>query len=710
MPDLLFEIGVEELPALAIDPALAFMKDYAAQSLADLRLSYSNIEALGTPRRLVLLVDDLLSKQSDVTEEMLGPSVAVAFDEQGHLSKAGIGFLKAKGLNEKDIYRKKTDKGEVIAGKKLMPGRSTKEILPSLLIDMMRKIPFKKRMRWDSSGESFARPIRSLLCIFDKEHLSFAFADVASGQQSFGHRFMAPEAFKVTSKQQYLQELKARFVILSSKDRQDMFVADAKDKLKKIDAVFGMDEDLLNIVRNLVEYPFAILGNFEEKYLAIPKEILISEMKSHQKSFAVYDKDGALRPYFICSAGTKPYNEEVFAKGNARVLRARFEDGAFYYAEDQKKSLKEHAKALAHVVFERDLGTIADKSDRILRVALDLAGLFSLPSEDVALLKVAAPLLKADLTTGVVGQFPELEGVMGRIYAGLEKYDQDVGECIESHYWPRFADDHLPKIKTAALLSMADKLDTVVGIIAIGKHPTGNKDPFALRRASIGIVRILLHFGFNIDVEQLIKVSLNSYGDKFTAKANEITASVKDFIIQRARGLLVDDLGKENKDYATNFADSVLATGQENLLDVFARAHTLLAMRNQSQTEFDSLVQAFKRASNIVKKAESSGNLQKMDASLLKYLSAPVEQDLVNSVTQTKSLFEKDINQRVGFDDLRSAYFAIFSQVATIKPKLDAFFDHVMVMVEDDNLRNARLALLSEIKKTADKIADFTHL
>lgn len=711
MPELLFEIGVEELPALAIEPATSFMKTFLDDGLRELRLAHSEIKVLGTPRRLVVLIDELAVNQADLQEEIAGPSVNIAFDQDGKLSKAGLGFVRAKGLDESQVYHKSTDKGDVIAARLVMPGRRTLELLPELLIDMMRKIPFKKRMRWDGSGESFARPVRWLLCLFGGEQLPLAFADVNSGKESRGHRFMSPEPFVVTSNDQYLRELKNRYVVLSADEREAIFVKGAQEKLASIGARFHEDRELMSIVKNLVEYPFAILGQFEEKYLEIPSVILVSEMKTHQKSFAVYKQSGEMLPYFICSAGTLPYDEKVFAKGNARVLRARFEDGAFYFSEDRKKTLREQAIALGGLVFERELGTVADKSARIENVALSLAKLLHLNDQEISLIKKAAPILKADLVSGVVGQFPELQGIMGRIYAKLDKEEGDVAEVIETHYWPRFADDHLPRLKVAALLSIADRLDTLVGIIAIGKKPKGNKDPFALRRAAIGIVRMLVDFGFSIDLKTMISLAISSYGDRFKNKAKEVSTEAEDFIVQRARGLLIEDLGKESKDYAVNFADSVLAVGSSDLLDAFARAHTLYAMRNVSKDEFDSLTQAFKRASNIVKKAQQdSGDKLALDATLESYLSTPAEKDLVIAIKETRKLIDKDIDKHAGFESLRAIYLDVFSQVAMLKPKLATFFDNVMVMVDDAKVRNARLALLSEIKRVADKVADFTHL
>lgn len=709
MAQMLFEIGVEELPALSIEPAMEYMASYMKEALHKARLNYSGLEVYGTPRRLVLMIDNISTHQADMSEELLGPSVSIAFSPDGSLSKAGLGFIKAKNLSESAIYRQKTEKGEVIAAKITSAGLATKDLLPAILVDLMRTIPFKKRMRWESSGESFARPVRRLLCLLDNNYIELKFADVVSGQVSAGHRFLAPEEFKVSSIGQYKSEMASRFVMLDPQEREREFLKAAREKLARLDAQFHEDPDLMATARNLFEYPFAIVGCFEDKYLAIPKEILICEMKAHQKSFAVLRPNGDLMPYFVCTAGTKPFDEDFFAKGNARVLRARFEDGAYYFGEDKKKTLLEHAQGLKNLVFERDLGSYAQKSERIEKIATSLAQALSLSGE-IKLIKKAAPLLKADLVSGVVGQFPELQGVMGRIYAGLEGEPAEVCEAIETHYWPRFAEDKLPRLKAAALLSIADKLDTLVGIISIDKKPKGNKDPFGLRRAAIGLVRMLVNFNFSIDLEKLVKIALESYDKSFSAKAQALIPEVCDYLVQRARGILIEDLGKESGDQAVNFADSILAVGSENLLDAFARANALYSLRNQNPTEFESLSQAFKRAGNIVKKAQTSGDMpiNKNSKEIENILSEPVEKNLLKAVRQTQEIIKQQ-----GLElspDLKTSYAQLFAQVALIKPPLDAFFDGVMVMVDDTKLRQARLELLGEIKQVADKIADFTHL
>lgn len=709
MAKLLFEIGVEELPALAVEPAMDYIAAYAKEALFKANLSYNGLETYGTPRRLVLMIDDLAICQPDVIEEISGPSVEMAHKSDGSLSPQALGFLKAKGIKESDLYKKSTAKGDVLAAKIVRKGLSTKDIVPTIFREILKTIPFKKRMRWDNSGDSFARPVRWLICFFNNDFLPLSFADVRSDNFSFGHRFMAPDQFIVKDNEHYLSELKKRFVMLDPGLRESVFIEEVNKRLKPLNAKMKENKELLAVVRNLFEYPFAICGSFPEKYLEIPEEILICEMSEHQKCFAVSDQNNKLLPYFISTAGLKPFDEEFFAKGNARVIRARFEDGAFYFAKDKEKTLLVHAQLLEGLVFERELGSVADKVVRIEKAALALSKKLDLTNEEQELIKKAAPLIKADLVTGVVGQFPELQGIMGRIYARIEGLDRRVQEAIESHYWPRFAEDKLPHHKEAALLSIADKLDTLVGIIAIGKRPKGNKDPFGLRRAAIGIIRLLLHFSFNIDLKDLIKSSLHSYGDLFKDQ-EKILLNVEDFIVQRARGMLIEDLGKENPELAVSFADSILKARCDNMLDAFARAHILMAMRDKNHEDFASLTQAFKRAGNIVKKAQDAREHIAQYQELESILSLPCEKDLFAEVKKTKELINQRTSGQEKIDALQRGYTEIFGHIACIKPKLDLFFDSVMVMSDDLKLRQARLGLLSEIKSVADRIADFTHL
>lgn len=656
MKDLLFEIGVEELPALSIEQAIDFMKNFLEKALLEERLDFSSIETYGTPRRLVVFIKDLKQKQEDFSEEILGP--------RAEFTQAIEGFCKSKNILPQNLYKKSTPKGEILAAKIDVKGKLTKDILPGLLYKMMVEIPFKKRMRWELSGDTFLRPVRWLVLLFNGEHLSLKFADVITDKYSRGHRLMDKEKFEVLSIEQYKNELENRFVMLDSKKRKSIFIKEANLSLAKLNAKIRHDDELLNIVINLVEYPFVVLGEFENKYLEIPKEILISEMKTHQKCFAVENELGALLPYFIASSAIEPYNKTVFALGNARVIRARFADGAYYFHEDQKKSLLEHAKRLPSLMFEQKLGSMADKSQRIEELALKLAKNLNLDLREN--IKIAAPLLKADLVCGVVAEFPELEGVMGAIYAKNNGFSSEVCEAIKTHYYPKSAEGDLPQSKLSAVLSIADKLDTLVGIIGIGKMPTGNKDPYALRRAAIGIIRIILKFNFKLELYNLI------------------SHEAGDFLLQRARGIFLE------KYPDARLVDAVLKVNNGDIVDMDLRISALFSLKEKDSENFERLLSTFKRASNIIKK--TSVNFITIEE---KMFSDIHEKNLYNALINTK-------NSIINLD-----YNSMLLKINELRPKLDDFFDNVMVMVEDEKLKIARLSLLNEIRSMAIKIADF---
>lgn len=705
MAEFLLEIAVEELPADAIDCAQVFMAEFFQKSLLEKNLQCVGLKSYAAPRRIVLSCDDIPLKQESSVEEISGPSAALAFLSNGELSEAALGFLRSKGLKKEEIFKKATARGEVIAARRQIPGLTTESIIPAIIIEALRKIPFRKRMRWDNSGEDFSRPIRSIVALLDNKPLHFSFADVTSGQTAKGHRYLASEPFTVLSKDHYFLEMKKRLVMLDTKERAQSIKAHASEKLKAFGATLAEDPELLAMVANLVEYPFVIVGRFDERYLKMPKELLISEMKAHQKCFAVLGSDNKLLPYFVCVAATRPHDESVFAKGNARVLHARFEDGAFYYDLDQKKSLKEHALGLKSLIYERSLGTVQEKSERIAHICADFSKTLGLSQEKSAVLAEAALLIKADLLTGVVAEFPELQGLMGSIYAKKDGLSDEICEIIKCHYWPRFADDALPPNLLSGLMSLADRLDSLLGIIAIGKGPKGNKDPFALRRNAIAVVRTLVHFAIDLPLSSLILIAFNAYGDRFKAKREAIVAELNDFIAQRARGLLIEDLSPQIHERAVNFADAVLQVGRENLADTFARAQALAQVYIKNPESFESLIQTFKRAANIVKKASIDDlGTKDLDISLLEQ---PAEKDLFLALAKLKEAQKKDDNNR---KDRVSYYLEIFDRVAMLKPKLDQFFNDVMVMAEKPDLRQARLGLLKYIKDLSEEVADFTHL
>lgn len=700
--DLLFEIGCEELPASVIRPALHFIEQYAHKKFAELQLNYSKISVEGTPRRLVLMVRGLSPQQPDATFEVTGPKAEIAFLENGELSKAGLGFVQAKNLSASDAYRKSTPKGEVIAAQVTEKGRQTKEILPQILQDMMAAIPFPKKMFWDDSGVTFSRPVRWLCCLYDDQVVPVQFGKVVASNLSCGHRFLAPAFIAQTDIDSYLKFLAAHFVELSFTERRWHLIEQSTKLAASVGAKLLVDEALFDTVANLVEYPWCVIGNFEEKFLKVPMQVLVSEMREHQKVFAVVDQESKLLPFFIVAAGSKPADPRFVAAGHARVLRARFEDGAFYFDQDCKIRLEQRVPELAKVMFQHKLGSIAQKSERLNKLVAILCALLSKNEQIQAQACRAAYLCKADLVSGVVGEFPELQGVMGSIYASRDNEKAVVAQAIEEHYWPKGAQAKLPVSQEGALLAIADKLDTLAGIIAIGKIPTASADPFALRRVAIGLVRIIVDQSYSFSLKNVVLKSFSLFELSFDKNGEEIADEVVAFVKQRLRGLLIESVEDEQ---ASLLADAVLTDDNDNILDIWARFSALVQMKNKNVETFEQLGATFKRVGNILKKARATGE-QFADARL----TLLVEEAELSLAREINAQNRKQIASGASLDVLVTHYCESLTVVAQLKPKVDAFFEAAMVMCEDLELRKARMALLAQVEGAVLEVADFTRL
>ena len=705
MSDLLFEIGTEELPASFIEPALNFLETSLAKELQAQRLSFDKIQVEGTPRRLVTIVLGLAAQQDDLKEEVTGPKVEIAWGQDGRLSKAGEGFLRSRGLSADDAYKKETKKGDVIAAQVFTKGKSAQAILPDLLQNLMGKIPFKKVMRWGDERIPFARPIQWILALLDDEVIPFRFVDVSSGSQTQGHRFHAPFAREVASIDDYRAVLAAGRVILSQEARRDAIRKQSQDLAASVGGVWIEDEALVKITANLVEHPWPLLGSFEKNFLEIPKEILISEMREHQKCFAIEGKDGALLPYFIVVAGSEPPNKEQVAAGNARVIKARFEDGGFYYKLDVKKTLVEHAEGLEKVIFQRDLGTIADKTRRIKELALFMADEMDSSKDAKNIVAQAALLCKADLVTGVVGEFPELQGVMGRIYARAHDEKPQLAEAIEMHYWPRFNGDQVPTTHEAAFIAMADRIDTLCGIIGIGKTPKGSADPFGLRRASIDLVQIMMTLDIHIPLSAMIQKGVALLVDRIKGDAKEIEGQVLGFIRARLPGVLQEHCEKEGLLGVRDILGGAIEAGTDNLPDLWARTHALASLRDAAKDDFGVLAATFKRVGNIVRKAKEDGQYTDETNWDATSLVEPAEKALWDSFRHMQSK-SRGNNEA----DLQKHYRTMLEEITQLKPAVDKFFDDVLVMADDDALRKARLGMLSEVQGFLMHVADFTRI
>lgn len=707
MAKLLLEIGTEELPAGYIDPALAFLARATSGALQDARLEHGAIQTWGTPRRLVLVVEHVADGQPDREEEVTGPRADIAWDKEGNLSKAGAGFLRGRGLSPEAAYRKETPKGEVIAAVVREQGQPAERVLPKLLEELIGKIPFPKTMRWTDGKTAFARPVRWLLALHGNAPLALQFGTLTSGRVTYGHRFHAPEPIEVASVEAYAPSLEKAHVVLDKAARKDQILHQAKELAKEAGGTLLEDPALLDEVANLVEKPWPLLGRFDERFLEVPKELLLSEMREHQRYFGIVDAAGDLLPAFIVVAGSEPENPGQVAAGNARVLRARFEDGAFYFHEDKKSPLADRVPALEKVVFQRKLGTLLDKTQRIVGIVDQLCATLKIEGDTRAHALRAAELCKADLISGVVGEFPELQGTMGRYYAALAGERPEVATAIEEHYAPRQANAALPTTVPGALVGAADRLDTLVGILGIGKAPSGSADPFALRRAAIALLRIFLHQGWTCSLAEVVGRVRGALADRLDLDAVTLEQQTLEFFRTRLRGVLVERCEERDLPGANDIVDATLGAGFANLPDADARTQALARLRAKDLASFASLSATFKRVGNILSKARSGGVIGEEVAMDRQALSLPAEVELHDAIVKTSAT---GAGAREDAESLVAYYERTLTEVAALQPFVAKFFDDVLVMDEDERVRNARLALLSAVEQRLREVADFTKI
>jgi glycyl-tRNA synthetase beta chain len=680
------EIGSEEIPAGYISPALEAMATQMVRFLDENRVSHGEPFTTGTPRRLVLVIDDVALHQEAYTTEITGPPKNVAYDAEGRPTKAAEGFAKSQGVKVEDLQIKQTPKGEYLCVVREEAGLSTKDLLEKMLPDFIAHIPFPKSMRWGNLNVTFARPIHWIVALLGDENLDFQYGGIQSGDQSFGHRFMGSKWLKVVDYQSHRENLLKLYVIIDQEERRQMILEGIRQEAQKAGGKILEDEDLLDEVTQLVEYPVPILGEYEAKYLRLPPEVPITVMKEHQRYFAVVDDNGSLLPYFVTVANTIPRDPGLVATGNATVIRARLEDARFYYEEDQKIRLEERAEELKDVVFHTKLGTSWEKVERFTALARWLGEKLA-PDQMEGLLRTAL-LCKADLVTGMVGEFPELQGIMGRAYARLQGEPDEVAEAIYEHYLPTRAGGSIPAGMMGALLSVADKMDTIVGCFGVGLIPTGTADPFALRRQTLGIIRIILEKSLRFSLGALIDEAIPPLASKMTEPAETVKQGVLEFFRGRLHHYLVSLEG-----YPADVVDATLTTNMDDLVDVPARTKALAAFK--SRPDFESLAMAFKRVVNIIKEpemAEVEGQLLKIDA----------EKTLYDQFSKTQ--------EAVGESLSRSDYSEALEIMAELKGPIDTFFDSVLVMDENAEVRRNRLALLTRIRDLFAQVADFRKI
>ncbi len=683
MPDLLIEIGTEEIPAGYIQPALEDMGRKLTEFFEKGRVSAGTPQVIGTPRRLVVHIPGVDKRQKDVVETYQGPNVKVAYDAEGNPTKAAIGFAKGKGVDIADLTTETTAKGEVICAKVEKKGQSTVHILNEYLPQWMADITFPKKMRWASRKLPFVRPIHWIAALFDGKKLKFDFEGIKAGNTSQGHRFLKPQKFKFDSFKTYLRECKKHKVMIDPAERRQSIKDQIKAIAKQVRGKVQEDADLLDTVTHLVEYPVAVRGEFDKAYLELPKELLVITMKHHQKYFPVWKGD-TLLPYFITISNMKAKGQDI-PRGNQRVLKARLEDARFFYDEDRKRKLEDFIDELKGVVFQKDLGTSHEKLMRIVSLAGTIAQKVCPEAEATA--KRAALLSKADLVSQMVFEFPELQGVMGGYYAEHSGDSAEVAQAIKEHYQPAFAGDAVPSTQAGAVVAVADKLDTIVGCIGVGLIPSGSEDPYALRRHALGIIQILIHYDYSVALWWLIDQGIGALGDKVKLSKDEIREHCKDLFAQRFKTML----SAEGFEY--DVIDAVLETEIVSLKDTKEKAAALADLKKQDY--FENLATAFKRVVRIIE-GDVPGEVNE------DLLVEESELALFRRFTGIKSTIERHVQA--------GEYSAALAKIAVIKGEVDDFFDHVMVNVDDAALKANRMALLKSIADLFSPLADFSKI
>lgn len=681
---LLFEIGVEELPARYVNSAMEQLKLNIVKSFDENRITYDSVNVYSTPRRLTVVVDNICERQEDLEEEVKGPAKKIAVDADGNFTKPLLGFMKSKGIKEEDLYFKQVGKEEYAFGKIKQEGKLTSEVLKTVLPEAIKSMTFPKAMRWGGKNMRFIRPIRWMVCILNDSVLDIELEGIVSGNVTKGHRFLGESEFEVNTLDEYLAKLKENFVILNQDERKSIIKEQCEEVAKSLGGEIELDEELLEEVTHLVEYPTAFYGEFDEDYAKLPKEVVITPMKQHQRYFPVL-KDGKLLPNFIAVRNGDSHRIDNVKSGNEKVLEARLADALFFYKEDIKKSLESYIEKLKTVVFQAKLGTVYDKTLRIEKLANDILDKLNESGVKEDTLR-AAKLCKADLVTGMVFEFTELQGVMGREYAKVSGENENVAEAIFEHYLPRFAGDILPKTKEGIVLSIADKLDSIAGFFAIGIQPTGSQDPYALRRQALGIINILMDNNLDISLKELVDLTLDNYSF-IEFNKEEVLNQIMDFFKDRIKNLF-RDLG-----IRYDVIDAILSSNIDDIADMYARANALNSWIDKD--ELVEMLTAFNRVATLAQKAETD----KVDINLMR---EEAEFNLYQQFQEIRSNVEHLLADK--------EYTKALDAFASLRPAIDNMFDSVMIMDKDEAIKNNRLAILKQIYDIMLNICDLSKI
>lgn len=683
--EFLLEIGTEEIPASFIPPATDSFCDLFAKTLGSARISFGSIEWYATPRRLIFRALDVAAMQASVDLEKIGPARSSAFDENGNPTKAAEGFAKSQGVEVADLVIVKTPKGEQVAVRKMEKGRPTRDVLAEQLPGLMEKISFPKTMRWMDQDVRFARPVHWIVALFEGQEISFAFGNITSGNLTRGHRFTHPGSFPVSGFEDLRNSLEYHGVFIDPGARRAEIERRVNELAASAEFKVFEEPELLDEVTYLVESPFPVMGKFSSDFLELPASILITCMKKHQRYFSVQDKAGRITNRFIAVNNTPVRNPGFSVEGHQRVLKARLEDARFYFKEDRKLPLFDRLESLKGVVFHSKLGTAYEKVQRFTAIAVMLAERFA--PDKVEQVRRASLLCKCDLETGIVYEFPELQGIIGSYYAKMDGEPEEISTAVREHYLPAYAGDSLPKEMVGALVSVADRIDTIAGCFAVGLIPTGAADPYALRRNVLGIIQILIDMDKPLDLPWLIHESVKLIGSKRNRDAAQVEADVLEFFRTRFVNF------HTSRDFPLDVVEAAVRARFDDVVDARRRVEALDHWKTRS--DFDAIIVGFKRVVNILKNTEPAS------------FSPNHFED-----AEEKQLFSafQDVTAKAAPLIEAGEYGKALEAIADLKAPIDTFFDKVMVMVEDEKLRNNRLGLLRTIAEFFGKIADFSFI
>ncbi len=688
MAEFLLEIGTEEIPSGYIEDGLRELKRLMESRLVEARIEIgSGVETYGTPRRLVLVGRDIASRQSDTVQEVTGPPIGASYDEDGNPTRAAEGFAGKQGVAVQDLQTIETPKGVYVFVRKEIAGRPAGGVLAEILPGVIRDVPWPKSMIWGAVGFHFARPIHWILALLDGEVVSFDVAGVSSGNRSRGHRFMAPDTFEVRGVDHYLERLAEACVVVNPADRKAEVVRLVEESAASVSGKAVLEPGLVSTVANLVEYPSAVCGSFDRAFLALPDPVLITPMAEHQRYFAVRDAKGRLMPHFVAVNNTLARKPDVVGKGHERVLRARLSDADFFFKEDRKRPLIDRLKDLESVIYQAELGTSYEKVERFTRIAEYLAGRVAAKSvEDV---RLAARLAKCDLVTEMVAEFASLQGVMGEVYARMDGHPEAVCRAVREHYLPLRSGGALPESAISAVVGIADRMDTIAGCFAMGQEPSGAADPFALRRHALAVLRILESREWNISLSSLVEYALEGLAEKMDFQQEQCAQRIMAFFRERYRNRMLQE------GHAQGVIEAVLAARFDRIPGLCSGIEQLGRFAEASN-EFESLVLAFKRVTNILKKQDEPCGVEP----------GLFQEPCEHTLRQAVQGMEGDVLDLVEAGDDQEA----LNRLAALRKPVDDFFEGVEVLTRDDpRLRRNRVGLLQHVSRLFLKVADFSR-